>query len=200
MIIHTEREIIIIASKKTSKRRRRRKATIIIIYAGGGLNECWMPCTLVCAPPHGNITPTRAVARTSQTTLRDQCHPWLAMQPSLAQKRPRLSRRMATAKAVATMDPASLKPEKYESVDTPTPPPEGKNTVVSSNNGSSGNGQTQNGEMKIKKKKKQGGKIRIKLNLPDKDSTYYTLLDYLLASTQLTLRSADALNHHHQRF
>ena len=82
--------------------------------------------------------------------------------------------------------------EKYESVDTPTPPPESKNTVVSSNNGSSGNGQTQGGEMKIKKKKKQGGKIRIKLNLPDKDSTYYTLLDHLAASTQLTLRSADA--------
>ena len=88
--------------------------------------------------------------------------------------------------------PSVLKPEKYESVDTPTPPPESKNTVVSSNNGSSGNGQTQGGEMKIKKKKKQGGKIRIKLNLPDKDSTYYTLLDHLAASTQLTLRSADA--------
>ena len=67
--------------------------------------------------------------------------------------------------------PSVAKPEKYESVDTPTPPPEGNSTAVSSNNGSSGNGQTQNGEMKIKKKKKGGGgKIRIKLNLPDKDS------------------------------
>ena len=41
--------------------------------------------------------------------------------------------------------PSVLKPEKYESVDTPTPPPEGNSTAVSSNNGSSGNGQTQNG-------------------------------------------------------
>ena len=80
-----------------------------------------------------------------------------------------------------------VKPEKYESVDTPTPPPESNHAAVGSSNGGSGNGQTQNGEMKIKKKKKGGGgKIRIKLNLPDKDSTFYTLPDQPVVGAHLT--------------
>ena len=88
-----------------------------------------------------------------------------------------------------------VKPEKYEVVDTPTPPPEINNAAVGSSNGGSGNGQTQNGEMKIKKKKKGGGgKIRIKLNLPDKNSTFYTLQPFPITRWQAHtshIRSAD---------
>ena len=50
--------------------------------------------------------------------------------------------------------PSVTKPEKYESVDTPTPPPEGNSTAVSSNNGSSAMAKHKMEKWKSRRKRK----------------------------------------------